>query len=461
MKTRKTYYTKLSNPFMWLSTAFVVTSCVWSMMYSGTEYGDGRIFGVILPAVAALWYVLTLIIGGRTQLYKTAVPAGAFMLILAGRMFGNKRSYPVGYVALYALVAIILLYAISGRVLNRRWLVVIFTIPIIALVCEMKLADRSVKTVMPEILFFSGMLALTFSLRRRPNDGTYYPTWGDRVDGRKVRSLSPYSYVIPYIMKTRNTSSNFIADSIEATKMDAYIRKKRREGLAGFGITHVLIAAYVRTVSQYPGLNRFVNGQKIFSRPDIQVNMAIKKEMSTDSPDTTIKMFFKQTDTAEDVYKEISKKFAEAKKPSLDSSLDNTARILTYIPGLLLRFTVAFLQFLDYFGLLPNWLMHISPFHGSMFITSMASLGIPPIFHHLYDFGNVPLFIAFGIKRRENEVVDEGRVVKRQYVDYTVVTDERICDGFYYASALKYMKKIMVNPDMLDMPPEKVVPDVY
>ena len=44
---------------------------------------------------------------------------------------------------------------------------------------------------------------------------------------------------------------------------------------------------------------------------------------------------------------------------------------------------------LDYFGFLPRWLTKLSPFHGSVYITSMASLGIPPIFHHLYDFGNV------------------------------------------------------------------------
>ena len=51
-------------------------------------------------------------------------------------------------------------------------------------------------------------------------------------------------------------------------------------------------------------------------------------------------------------------------------------------------------------GLLPRALTDLSPFHGSLYITSMASLGIPPIYHHLYDFGNVPVFCSFGKKRR-------------------------------------------------------------
>lgn len=460
MKTRKTYYTNIKNPFVWLSVVFVISSWLWSMMYSRTEYGDGLWLGIILPAMAAVWYTLDLLAGGKKQIYKIAVPAGFFLLILAVRMLINERSYPVGYVAMYLIIALMFAWTISGRGFARKWLVAIFAIPIFALVCEMRMADRSVKVVLPEIFLFLGLLALTCSLRKRGNDGEYYPTWGDRPDGRKIRSLSPYSYMIPYIMKTRNTASNFIQDEIESTKMDAYIRKKRKEGYTGFGITHVLIAAYVRAISQYPGLNRFVNGQKIYSRPDIQVNMAIKKEMSTDSPDTVVKMYFKPTDTANEVYEEIVKKFAEAKKPALDSSFDNLAKGLNYIPGLLLRFTVGLLQLLDYFGLLPLWLMHLSPFHGSLFITSMASLGIPPIFHHLYDFGNVPIFLAFGVKRRKNEVVDDGRVVKRQYIDYTFVTDERICDGFYYATGLKYIKKILMNPECLDYPPEKVVKDI-
>ena len=45
--------------------------------------------------------------------------------------------------------------------------------------------------------------------------------------------------------------------------------------------------------------------------------------------------------------------------------------------------------------LVPKELTDLSPFHGSIFITSMGSLGIPPIYHHLYDFGNIPVFVAF------------------------------------------------------------------
>ena len=109
---------------------------------------------------------------------------------------------------------------------------------------------------------------------------------------------------------------------------------------------------------------------------------------------------------------------------------------------------------------MPKFLDGVSPFHCSYFITSMGSLGIPPIYHHLYDFGTCPVFFAFGAKRRAYEPDSEGNIRKKQYMDFTFVLDERICDGYYYASSLRLLKQIIRNPAQLDNPPEKVVEDI-
>ena len=95
-----------------------------------------------------------------------------------------------------------------------------------------------------------------------------------------------------------------------------------------------------------------------------------------------------------------------------------------------------------------------------MFITSMGSLGIPPIFHHLYDFGNVPVFLSFGPKQRRLEIQPDGQIAEKRFISYTAVTDERICDGFYYSTAFKTLKSIMRNPFQLDERPKEVFYDV-
>ncbi|MGZ6143956.1 MAG: hypothetical protein ACXWLM_11500, partial [Myxococcales bacterium] len=90
----------------------------------------------------------------------------------------------------------------------------------------------------------------------------------------------------------------------------------------------------------------------------------------------------------------------------------------------------------------------------------LASLGIKPIYHHLYDFGTTSVFLAFGIKEQERTLDAEGKLVVRDRVGLKVVNDERICDGYYYASAFKYLMSLYRNPELLAQPPASVVEDV-
>ena len=284
--------------------------------------------------------------------------------------------------------------------------------------------------------------------------------FGDRKDGRRVRTMSPMSYVIPYIMRTRNDAQNQIADTIDITEADKFLREMRAKGYKSISVLHVFIAAYIRAISMRPGINRFCSGQKIYHRNTIEINMAVKKEMSLDAPDTMIKVRFEPTDTITDVYEKFNAVVEKATAEDSNTDFDKTARWLTRLPGILFRGTVHLLEFLDYHGWLPQALLDVSPFHGSMIITSMGSLGIPPIYHHLYNFGNLPVFISYGLKYHKNVMNANGAVERRTMIDVKVVTDERICDGFYFASALKLIRKFVASPALLTTPPETVIEDI-
>lgn len=289
----------------------------------------------------------------------------------------------------------------------------------------------------------------------------YKRRFGDRKDGRRIRSIDPMSQVAPFIMPNRVGAMNYIQDAVPMAVIEKYVHKKRAEGMPGFGAMHVLVAAYIRMLSQKPGLNRFLSGLRIFARYNIEIIMAVKKELSIDAPETMIKFVFDPTATANDVYNQFTEKINAFKnEEEQDSAFDSVASLLGKLPRFILRGAVAFLKFLDHHGWLPKFLTDLSPFHGSLVITSMASLGIPPIFHHLYNFGNVPVFIAFSAIRRENVLEKDGTVSKVRYLDLNLTTDERICDGHYYSVGFHELKKYLKNPDLLDNPPEKVVEDI-
>lgn len=283
--------------------------------------------------------------------------------------------------------------------------------------------------------------------------------FGDRAEGRLLRTVSPMTRVAVFIMGNRIGALNSIRDSVDTAEIDKYIRAKKDEGYRNFNFMHVIIATYVRVVAQMPALNRFIAGHKIFARNNIEIALTIKKEMTLDSPDTVIKIEPRADMTPVEIYELLQDKI-DGYRDEPGGSFDKTARILNHLPGILMLIAIKLIRLIDYLGFLPRALTRLSPFHASMFITSMGSLGIPPIYHHLYDFGNCPVFIAFGAKERKYELNADGESERHDYIGFTVVMDERICDGFYYASALKKIRRLLKNPTLLDTPPEAVAEDV-
>lgn len=284
--------------------------------------------------------------------------------------------------------------------------------------------------------------------------------FGDRYDGRRLRSLDPFLGMIPYIMRTRSDSQNSFEDKIDIGHTESFLRRKRKEDNANISMLHVLIAAIVRTIALKPGLNRFIAGQKIFARNEISVALVIKKDLSEKSEETVLKFAFAPTDTLTVIAEKINAQLEENKKVEVKNDADKTVRLFMLCPGMLIKFLVFLLRKLDYFGIMPRAIQEVSPFHTSFFVTDLGSLGIQPVYHHLYDFGTTSLFIAFGIKFKEKTFDAANNIIEKKYISIKIVTDERIVDGYYYASAFKLYRSLIQHPERLEIPPENLVPDV-
>lgn len=470
MEKRVTYFVSRKHPLTWLAALMLVGSVGLRIAYYCGKGADTTTMWllVVLPIISCLLFAAQLLLDGQEHFYRTAT--AVFLMAIYFSAVIILRQWPRRMIFLSVLVY--LAFAIFYRLITSgrlRWPLLLHLMFLVALGVQVYDGRAAFGSGKLEIWFGSltdvaalgGGLLSTFAILPH-TDGKYHPTWGDRCDGRRVRTVPAMTRATPYIMKTRNGASNTITIEMEITELEKYVRQKRKEGLTGFGLTHAFIAAYIRCVAQYPQVNRFIAGREIYSRgDDIQYCMTIKKEMSVDSPDTCIKLHLKPTDTAKDVYEKFEKAVSDVKNaPEDNSGFDKTAGLLSLLPGPVYMIAIKLLEFLDFFGLLPGFLLEVSPFHGSVFFTSMGSLGIPSILHHLYDFGNLPVFIAFGKKYRRNELAADGTVEAKKYVDMGFTLDERICDGFYYAAVLKYLKRIFQDPQRLDDPPETVVKDI-
>ncbi len=430
--------------------------CVWLMAVSMAASAAAAIFltpetvsvrsgvwcGIVLPCAAAILFALIVICAGKEMLYKSAIPVWLFGICTAIQ----SGSVPVW--AACALFCVGCTLVLSGKI-RKIWLLILSVLGLAGCIFIGNIAGS---------LFLGGMLVLWPAIKVH-NDGKWHPSWGDRIEGRRVRTAQVMEQITAYFMPNRTGANNLFSESVEITELERYVRQKRKEGLTGFSITHAVLAAYVRTVAKYPELNRFIAGQRIYSRgEDVAVCMTVKKELTAEAPDSLIKVHLHPADTAAEVYRKFNEKVEEAKN-EMETAADATVAGFMMIPGLFLKFAIWLLKCMDYFGLVPAALLEISPFHGSVYFTNVGSLGIKPVFHHLYDFGTVPVFCAFGRKRRAEEIKN-GEIVERRYLDMTFDLDERICDGFYYASVIKYFMRLIGHPEVLDQPPDAVAEDV-
>lgn len=476
MKTKRRYYytVKLFNPLIWLAALAVLAGAAGYIASVTCGKGAGVTgawiwLRVVLPVAAALYFCYQLLVHGRDRIFRLALP---FWMLEIGYIFATFHLGLAWYwVVLLILADLVLLWAmhrcLSGT-LRFDWLM----IPIAGIYmagilwsCRACLNQpfewKTWLAFLPDLLFMLAYILVCFAMKP-VLDGKYHPQWGDRFDGRKVRSLNPITVVGSYIMPERNEANVLFRDKLEITELERYIRAKRDAGWTDFGMTDVLLAAFVRTASKYPGLNRFLSGQKIYNRDDeILFCMTVKKELTIEASDTVIKLHLKPGDTVESVYEKFRSAVADVRKTSdLDSNFDGVAAAVGMIPGVLLKFVIWLLKLLDYFGLLPRFLLEVSPFHATVYFTSMGSLGINAVYHHLYNFGNVPMFMAFGKKYRVVEEDSDGKIVNRRYMDYTFNVDERTVDGFYYASSIKFFHKLLLHPEKLDDPEMEINHDI-
>jgi hypothetical protein len=150
----------------------------------------------------------------------------------------------------------------------------------------------------------------------------------------------------------------------------------------------------------------------------------------------------------DDIYNAINEEIQKGRRESDNNGLDGAARMFNYIPGVLLKFCMGWSSS-GLFQPAAAGPHKSQPLPRPMFITSMGSLGLQPIYHHPLTSEICRCLIALGIKRRIHPA--EGRFCKREQGNGLYRRFGRAyLDGHYYATCFKYIKYLFNNPEQLD-----------
>lgn len=270
-----------------------------------------------------------------------------------------------------------------------------------------------------------------------------------RSDGRKLKSVSPIFKLMPLIMKKRSDSHVYYTEDIPLAPLDEYIAKKAEEGIR-LSYMNIIYASIVRVIAEKPSLNRFIINGRAYARNEIWVCFVVKKNMSEDAEETVIKLPFTGSENIFQIKDKLDEAISKNNELTNENDTDKLTKVLSHVPFFLMKTAVNFLKFLDKINCLPKSIIDASPFHTSAFLTNVGSLGIDAIYHHIYDFGTTGMFLAMGKKKKSFIYDDDNNFKEERSISLAWVADERICDGFYYANAIKAFKKYLKKPELLE-----------
>ncbi|MBR4826458.1 MAG: 2-oxo acid dehydrogenase subunit E2 [Bacteroidales bacterium] len=288
--------------------------------------------------------------------------------------------------------------------------------------------------------------------------------FGFRADGKKVKNLDPIQRMMPHIMPTRADAMNSTSYDVPCEPIDAFIKREYEKG-EKYNYMHILIAAIVRATALYPRINRFICNGRIYARNCIQISFLVKKVLSPDAADATIKIDFTGHESLPEIRDRINEVIQKNVSVNARNDTDKMARAFSIVPNFMIGFLVGMLKFADLHGLLPKAVLDLLPFHCTAFVTNLKSIKGPSIYHHLYNFGNTGMFFAMG-KESLQPVVRKGEIVIGKLMPLRIVTDERFCDGFYFVNSLKQLAALLNDPDSMleplaELPEDTVVHHSY
>lgn len=253
--------------------------------------------------------------------------------------------------------------------------------------------------------------------------------FGFRSDGDRVKDLSPTRAIMPYLMPTRTESQVFFELSVDAAKVERTVARARAATGLKVTILHLVVCAAGRILRERPRMNRFVMAGRLYQRRGVWVSFSAKREKSDRGAMVALKRQLPEGATLADVVQLVDGVVGGARSGQRDQT-DKELGLVLLFPGPVVRLVVAFLRWLDRVGLMPRFMIDGDPLYSSIFVANLGSIGMDAPFHHLYEWGNIPLFCAIGQAR-------DGRLPLR------FTFDERIEDGLYCLGSIKLLQEAL------------------
>jgi hypothetical protein len=272
--------------------------------------------------------------------------------------------------------------------------------------------------------------------------------WWRRADGDLVKDGTDLRRVMPYVMRTRNESVVYFEQRIDVRNAERFVRAfNQAHPETRATLFHVIAWAARDGIAEYPGLNRFVAGGRLYQRRGIWFAYSAKQRMRKGAPLIVLKRRFEPDESFAAMVAAMAAQLQSAKFGGEKSNVDSELGIVLKLPGFARRLLFGLYRLLEANGMFPQFFIDSDPLYASVFLTDLGSLGMDPAYHHLYEYGTIGIFGTVG--RARTELVGDpnsGRMERKRMAVLRWSFDERVEDGLYAGYGLKHVQRLVEDP---------------
>ena len=275
---------------------------------------------------------------------------------------------------------------------------------------------------------------------------------GDRKDGTLLRDLDSMHFIVPILYPNRCDNEAFISEQIDLTRADEFLAQKNAANPAyKYNLFQLVVAAMMKTCTLRPKMNRFIANENMYLRNEITAAFVVKKEFSDNGGEALAIVRTKPTDTLDTIHEEIFRQVSSCRSDKADPSTESMD-LFNKMPRFVSKTLVHFVRVLDRHGKVPSSLIASDPYYSTVVLTNLGSIRLHSGYHHFTNWGTNSIFVAIGEKKPRLFIDAEGHGAMHDSIDLGLTIDERIADGYYYSKTVRLLKKLLENPELLDLP---------
>jgi len=279
--------------------------------------------------------------------------------------------------------------------------------------------------------------------------------WGDRKDATWIKDVNEIQIAMAHCYPNRTDNEAYISETIELDPIKNWIANHPDEEFK-YTFFHVIIAGLLKLLIVRPKLNRFISNRKYYQKNERSIGFIVKKQFADEAEEAMAIVSGEEKTTIFDIHQAIKEQVIPAKQGKSNAT-QTGMEVFKIMPQWFLRLLFNVIRRWSDKGWLPMSLTKGDSNHCSAFVTNLGSIGLKCGYHHLANFGTNSIFVVIGQKKMTPFYDEAGNVTMKETLDLGLTVDERIGDGYYFSKSVKMLKKVLENPELLELPFETEV----